>query len=294
MIRHKISFTNCMILAAVITCVIRKGILLTVLDTCSADIIKSTEFDLARTESLGFFTDITKASWERIKNLSHSRVHNMKGSINAEHPDRSYYQMNWDPDFSCMYEDSVGGKVSDGHKWICDPHRLAFENPCLIYSIGSNGDFNFEVEMSHIAPNCEIHTFDPGNYTPWKLNGDSINISYHEWGIKSTGKLQHDQPYKSLPETLAILGHNNTKIDVLKIDCEGCEWEVYKDILQIDARQIAVEVHNVNENTAMFFQALHDNGYVIFHKEPNIHGCSGDCVEFSFLKLSPSFFHIDS
>jgi hypothetical protein len=39
-----------------------------------------------------------------------------------------------------------------------------------------------------------------------------------------------------------------------------------------------------------FFYELHDAGYVIFSKEPNIVGCAGKCVEYSFIRLSPEFF----
>jgi hypothetical protein len=81
------------------------------------------------------------------------------------------------------------------------------------------------------------------------------------------------------------------RVDIFKIDCEGCEWQSYKDWIRADLRQIVVEVHDspvaaVND----FFQGIHDAGYVMFHKEPNIQFSNGQCQEISFLKMQKSFF----
>lgn len=84
------------------------------------------------------------------------------------------------------------------------------------------------------------------------------------------------------------LGHE--RVDLFKIDCEGCEWQSYQDWAQADLRQILVEVHNsppavVND----FFFKLHDAGFVIFHKEPNTQFSNGNCQEIGFLKMAKSF-----
>jgi hypothetical protein len=34
--------------------------------------------------------------------------------------------------------------MGDGPKWICDPHRIKGVKDCLIYSFGSNNEFDFE------------------------------------------------------------------------------------------------------------------------------------------------------
>ena len=48
-------------------------------------------------------------------------------------------------------------------KWLCDPHRLN-KDDCLIYSVGSNGQFTFEAALNEVAPKCEVHVFDPYDY----------------------------------------------------------------------------------------------------------------------------------
>jgi Methyltransferase domain len=264
-------------------------------------------FELAYRESLGFFTDIPDSLWLPRKALSKGRVHNSGGKKNFRNPIGTYYQMNWDPDFACLLEDSVGDEFADGHKWICDPHRLASQPDCLVYSIGSNGQFEFETHLNRIAPNCQIHIFDPDDFSKELASLSMQNVTFHAWGLKAS---YHTNPnhiksdsfdptkhefsdsviFRTLAETLKILGHQGRRIDVFKIDCEGCEWGAYKDLLQQDLRQIVVEVHGVSKVTNQFFQDFHEQGYVIFHKEPNIEWASGNCVEFSFLKLSKEFF----
>ena len=86
------------------------------------------------------------------------------------------------------------------------------------------------------------------------------------------------------------LNHTGRKIDILKIDCEWCEWETYTQWIEAGPRQILVEVHNAPMPEAQqFFESLHDAGYVIFSKEANWEG-SGNGAEYSFIKLSKDFF----
>ena len=263
------------------------------------------DFQVAFRESLGFFDDITTAHWQQLKNITKSRVHHSSG-FRRTPKDPTFYQMNWDPDFSCLLEDSVGQSSADGHKWVCDPHRLAAKPDCLVYSFGSNGNFYFEQQLQSVAPNCDIHVFDPKDYSR-KMSGAGLNSSnYHAWGLKASYESDKELiktsysdtmdnklrslTFKSLAETVEILGHVGRRIDIFKIDCEGCEWGAYKDFLKQDLRQILIEVHSVSGITAQFFDDMHNEGYVIFHKEPNIQWSGGACTEFSFLKLSKDYF----
>jgi hypothetical protein len=83
------------------------------------------------------------------------------------------------------------------------------------------------------------------------------------------------------------LGHLGRRVDVFKIDCEGCEWKSYPDFLDHDLRQILIEVHGSNE--PKFFEAMANAGYVIFHKEPNLF-TDGQGIEFAMLKMAKEFF----
>jgi hypothetical protein len=113
----------------------------------------------------------------------------------------------------------------------------------------------------------------------------------------------------SLKTIVHKLGHGGRRVDIFKIDCEGCEYDTYEGWFEagIDIRQIQAELHPESPNmhfanqatlphrkrqlpkAQLFFIELTKRGYEIFHKEPNTLGCQGNCIEFAFLKLNPAF-----
>jgi hypothetical protein len=129
----------------------------------------------------------------------------------------------------------VGGNNGhgDGPKWVCNPHRIGLREPprakdCLIYSIGSNGEYDFEEGLLQelgltSKVSCEIHVFDFGGYE--RPEDAAKNIHYHQWGLQGVGASasKGKREMKSFPDILKTLGHENRTIDILKIDCEGCE-----------------------------------------------------------------------
>jgi hypothetical protein len=270
----------------------------------------SSSTDRARHESLGFMTDVPDTEWRLLKEKVRSMHPNVKGgniTTLLRHTARiaagTFFQEHFEPNFSCRHERRLG-VLGDGGKWVCDPHRLP--TPCLVYSIGSNGEASFEAAIHNFAPQCEIHTFDPEpRYQPVveQMSGGH----FHAWGIAAqsttTNPLSDDQKlYKTLEETMAVLGHTGRTIDILKMDCEGCEWTVVKSLLEVDVRQILIELHAVRDTSridnkipmpaaAQFFADLQQHNYVIFHKEANIQYWDYlSCVEYGFLKLHPDFF----
>jgi hypothetical protein len=209
----------------------------------------------------------------------------------------------------------VGG-VGDGPKWTCDPHRIPrlvqdqrrkTGNPnekCLIYSVGSAGKYEWEDGLLDIIGTdvCEIHVFDPGDYEHNRTNSKVLmdashhsSIFFHKWGWKSS----YNNDYKpfvkhgifhSFPETLQRLGHVNRTIEILKIDCEQCEWFSVNDWLNnsnnVLVRQILVETHNLPHpqkgtnsdrwpyppmKATDYFDAFIQHNYYLYSKEVNSH-----------------------
>ena len=299
--------------------------------------IRRHDYEWASFESYGFFTDLDRATWRRHQQRVHEATH-VESLYYNHHQDQSDPPLNNDtaaaawlmqnvhPFFTCPNLRRLGGH-GDGAKWTCDPHRLVQQTDCLIYSIGSSGSYVFEDTIgSYTGNQCEIHVFDPEpSYA--RIN-DTIhrNIHYHAWGLQSSRvqkqitkkKYKWRLEYMNIYEIIQQLGHENRRIDILKIDCELCEWTTYPDWLftsqsrgnsnttssmnhsntpRADIRQILIETHGLPSKDSggpyAFFNTMIENHYVLFSKEANTHPGArpyGLFYEWSWLKLHPNFF----
>eukprot|EP00420_Gonyaulax_spinifera_P033889 CAMPEP_0197871816 /NCGR_PEP_ID=MMETSP1439-20131203/2114_1 /TAXON_ID=66791 /ORGANISM="Gonyaulax spinifera, Strain CCMP409" /LENGTH=310 /DNA_ID=CAMNT_0043490777 /DNA_START=69 /DNA_END=1001 /DNA_ORIENTATION=+ len=248
---------------------------------------------IAETQSMGLISESAEQWLERKKihmeQMKRERAH--RDMAKGEPRGGVWWQDHYEPSFHCELEERVG-MMGDGGKWVCDPstiaRKVAAGAPCLVYSVGSNGDFSFEEAVKKtISPHCEVHVFDPapkGEWTP------PAGVTYHSMAL-GDGKTG-----KTMKQIVSELGHGGRHIDLFKIDCEGCEWSTYKHWLDagVELRQIMVEMHwgpvkGDTDKAHGLFDHLFQNGYVVFNKEPNTLGCQGECIEYSFLKLDPSF-----
>jgi hypothetical protein len=206
----------------------------------------------------------------------------------------AWYQDNAEPGYSCIHEERLGPS-GEGGKWMCNPQQFRDSSrtaPCLIYSVGSNNDFQFEQAiLKDVSSRCEIHVFDHTVQTPTNKPGA---VHFHLWGLSNVDSA--DGKMKTLHSMVAALGHQGRTLDVFKVDCEGCEWTTFQSWfdagVQID--EILVEVHggtmtpSSNPQAKQFFQEMFNRGMLIFHKEPNVKHSHGAnlCVEFGLKRVS--------
>lgn len=203
------------------------------------------------------------------------------------------YEKAWD----CHIEQRVGRLFGDGGKFVCGPDEYFRSRPCLVYSVGSAGDFSFETDVIRKF-GCEVHTFDPTGYAEvWGKQAEEQGIHFHPWGLggadtpESEAKPVGPNSYLSFERIASELGHINRRIDLLKIDCEGCEYEAFAQIWahaasgKFSIGQVLVELHRPEfSKLTAYFNGASDAGFHVFHKERNHWGCSGwQCVEFSFI-----------
>lgn len=266
---------------------------------------------LAYEQSFGLFHDIPTETWKQMQHRVKTQPNHVLSRSEAiqtnkyQNEPAIWYVENIDPNFTCQNEFRLGR--GDGGKWVCNPQGISRQaanrggekqkrNKCLVYSVGCNGNFIFETRVAKLLPSCEIHIFDIDDYTE-AAKKEKHNFYFHHWGLKKDdedsvlNKNKKETRLKGLRETLFTLGHTNRVIDIFKIDCEGCEWQIYKDMLSddVDLRQILMEVHGVPPDIVEFFEAFQKANYVVFHKEPNVIG-RGRAVEYAFLKLNQTFF----
>lgn len=144
----------------------------------------------------------------------------------------------------------------------------------------------------------QVHTFDP-TVDPAALSALAAAGGYtaHSVGLGSLSEsaahatLVHG-PLRTLREIMADAGHAGRALTVLKVDCEGCEWQTLVDQVFVPMRdgqltlgQLQVELHFLGMNAAAplrevkaFFEAADAAGMRVFHKERNHWGCNGYMV----------------
>lgn len=201
---------------------------------------------------------------------------------------------------------SYGNRFAD---WTFCPDHLN-ENS-VIYSFGVGEDVSFDLEL--IAQyNLKVQAFDPSPrsinwiekrtlpddfiFHPYGLAGQDGTITFSEPaeanihslkitsdGEEDSGLLTHHLPVHRLPTVIGKLGHD--RIDILKMDIEGAEYEVIEDILDspVHISQVLIEFHHRFRNigigkTREAISLLNQGGYKIFNVS-----ASGE--EISFIKL---------
>jgi FkbM family methyltransferase len=211
------------------------------------------------------------------------------------------------PNYTC--ETVLLGSAYGG--WAIFPDNL--NSNSIIYSAGVGKDISFDLGLIEKV-SCKIHAFDP---TPdsiqWvteqdlpsnfilhpigiaDFNGEAsfasplnINNVSHRIVTKALINKKADQEYKFFPvKTLSTimetLGHK--KIDILKMDIEGAEYQVIENMLScnIFPNQLLVEFHHRFKDygvkkTKECISLLDDYGYKIF-------SISESNQEYSFIKL---------
>eukprot|EP00890_Picochlorum_soloecismus_P003792 jgi/Picsp_1/4413/NSC_06635-R1_protein len=207
----------------------------------------------------------------------------------------------YEPELVCDLERRVGPadiNIGDGPKFVCGPHFLQHEDECLVYSIGSDWNFQFEDGIRKHAPYCEFHIFDGTmNLSARALpNGlEEKRFHFHNWNVDVTSCVSgKGWTSKSIVQSLSELDHLRKTIHIFKIDCEGCEHGVMPHVLelvktgQLKVDQIQIEMHGTNAQKIQdLFQSFRSAGFAIFHKERNHWGCNGyGCVEYALISMT--------
>lgn len=96
-----------------------------------------------------FFNEMSDEDFIRMKSIAceeNTDKLQLFGSIDdlKEHKDKYFWQKNYEPVISCMFQRRMGMR-GDGGKWVCDPHRI--KKGCLVYSFGSSSDYTFETAI---------------------------------------------------------------------------------------------------------------------------------------------------
>ena len=186
--------------------------------------------------------------------------------------------------------------IKDGGWWFT-PKDLNADS--IVYSLGVGDDIDFDLSLIE-KYGVQVHAFDPTPssidmldardlpeqfaFHPWAVtatdgnltlyphlrkDGTKSNIMYSMIAEEETVNDGIEVPAYSLSTISEKLGHD--KIDLMKMDIEGAEYEVLDSLLAspIKPTQLLVEFHHRFpgiglEKTADTIERLRDAGYKIF------------------------------
>lgn len=181
----------------------------------------------------------------------------------------------------------------------------------VVYSFGVGEDVTFDLDLIHLT-GCKIYAFDP---TPRsidfvkRITNLPSNFQLMEYGVSDkTGYVNFFKPInenhishtifnnisnigadfikvpmKSIRDIMSELNHSS--IDVLKMDIEGSEYCVIKNMLkeEILPMQLLIEFHHRFDSfkvhdTLEIIKSLKENGYKLF-------AVSASGIEYSFVRI---------
>lgn len=238
-------------------------------------------------------------------NVLHLWSANQKGErIRPVSTDIALFGANW----PCFWGETAVGNITnfktnwhkykDGWKYVCGLALMT--EPCVVYSLGSGGNMAIEEDLLRKAPFCEVHTFDE-RLTQWYPEGLVGKVTTHQMYISTEDDVASDPPKRSIPSIMSELNH--THIDILKVDIEGSEWELFASMGKPPelgyVGQLLMEVHtnkgrdekgSVKRDLERLFDNLESEALRLFHREVNFRYGPTNCIEFAFIQKhwSPS------
>jgi len=163
-------------------------------------------------------------------------------------------------------------------------------NRSVVYSVGIGNNISFDLDLINRF-GCEVHAFDPTSFSKQWLHKQKLphKFFFHDHGLANytgsanfalpqghsvsfsmleaiEGRHHHVAQVKKLSDIFSTLGHS--KVDLLKIDIEGGEYEIIDDLVQSadSIGQLLIEFHDRligKELSKEALNKLQDAGYTI-------------------------------
>lgn len=161
-----------------------------------------------------------------------------------------------------------------------------------VLDVGANVGL-FGITARHHFPGARIHMYEPNsNLEPYlKHHAERIGA---EWFQKAVGaeagainlQLSHGSMYSVAHETAGgtvqqiafreAIERLGGKVDLVKLDCEGAEWPIFKDVESWrNVRHLTMEYHLWADPGYVLedlFQAIDRIGFRTWHHEPDADG----------------------
>ncbi|UJR32511.1 hypothetical protein I4U23_019973 [Adineta vaga] len=195
------------------------------------------------------------------------------------------------------------GKSVDTGKVLCGLASLPSSVGCIVYSLGSNNNFEFEESIAK-RTYCQVHTYDCTSMPPKKpiegvqfhqvCMGEKTNLQQYMY--PNNGRIEQKENQTNIFKRFSqIMNENNhTYVHVLKMDIEGAEYSVFADMFNSAQEftlpfQISFESHWWSRDIyhailhQQVFNQLWKNGYRFLYHEVNSDDRS--CIEWTLMRV---------
>mmetsp|Transcript_3008 Transcript_3008/g.8798 ORF Transcript_3008/g.8798 Transcript_3008/m.8798 type:complete len:213 (+) Transcript_3008:2-640(+) len=155
------------------------------------------------------------------------------------------------------------GRGDDGSRTLCSfDEAFGDRKPCVVFAVGSRGEFSFEEEFLRKTRHCVVVTLDctcaggsPGG--TWRQCPERFTRTtqlserhmFHPICVSAEDGVPNEH-YQSIPSIMKRLGHAPGALSLLKIDIEAFEHDVFQAWRSTDPylpEQILAEVHCTTE-----------------------------------------------
>jgi len=173
----------------------------------------------------------------------------------------------------------TGACGDDESKYVCGSDDLSAG--CIVYSIGGNNKWEFEVKMHEMTP-CHIHTFDctgpRERFQPPPEIAD--RHTFHHTCLSTVKEPAPINP--QITNRFTIVGDMDTlqgmqdrlgheRLDLLKMDIEGYEWPLFESWPELShgqasntmanlPMQVLVEIHYKTQMTDLILPSVGERG----------------------------------
>lgn len=137
---------------------------------------------------------------------------------------------------------------------------------CTAITYGVENEYTFELKLRERF-GCDVFALDPTVNHPAEL---ARGVYFLKWGAPSAWLNRKESAYIIVsPVEFAALVAPGEHIQLLKMDCEGCEFEIFRDVLEFDptwferVRQVALEVHLSKSLGLDSIKALYGFGHLL-------------------------------
>lgn len=185
----------------------------------------------------------------------------------------------------------------DGEKRVCGNMD---GNHCVVISIGSRNEWDFEEAVIAKYPSCRIHTLDcyvEEAFVPAAIKGQ---VTFHPYCLGLTDVTMADgKRFLGWPSLAKMVGLTHPPT-VLKMDIEGFEWTTIPAIIKSGTfapLSYSFELHletfghkRSGPEIALFIEVLYSFGYALVDRHDN--PFCGSCSELVVAKVLPGVLSI--